>query len=420
MNLDLICVGRCMVDLYCDQVGSPLEHGQSLSMYVGGCPTNVAVGAARLGLRTAMLTRVGEDGTGRFVVETLRREGIDVSRVRTAPGCLTPVVVVGIEPPGRFPIDWYRERPSDLALDESDLDRDFLASARAVLVSGNSMSRPDSARVLHALVSLAPRVVYDLDYRPALWQGDPRPWLQSLLPQVALVVGTEEEYEAAGGFDLVRSQTPGTCVRKLGPAGAEIAPPGEEPFPVPGFPVPVLNTLGAGDAFLAGFLSGWLRDQPLEECARRGNANGALVVSRHGCAPAMPFREEVERFLADPRLDPELERLHARLSRGPLPEDLLVSDDVTALAAAEAAGRAVAWPLDPAREDPALALRSRPRTRAVFVRRPLVPVLLRLVQQACDAWGRHLVVECDGHPPALPDVHPDLWVRREGDSWVEC
>jgi 5-dehydro-2-deoxygluconokinase len=471
-----------MVDLYCDQIGSPLEEGQSLSMYVGGCPTNVAVGARRLGLRVAMLTRVGDDGTGRFIVRTLQREGIDTSRVRPDPAARTPVVVVAIQPPDHFPITWYRERAADLELTGEDFDEPFLASARALLVSGHSLSRPASARTLLHLVRLARQtgtlVLYDVDFRPVLWrrQGgealtdqEIRQALQAPLPCVDLLVGTEEEYLALTGcpraeeaFEEARRLFPGTAVLKRGPRGALAAPPGGPPVAVPAFPVPILNTLGAGDAFLAGFLSGWLGDRPLADCLRRGNACGALVVSRHGCAPAMPYASEVEHFLVHhggaPQDDPTLEALHAAGELPPAPDPLFIlaldhrdwfaaragPDRITAFKAlavrALAQARAdwrpnlgflldglygaqamalagSAWlgqPLEVSGScplkveapggDPALALRERPRERAVKVlvrceaRDPAwlwerQILVLSQVQAACRAYRRALVLE---------------------------
>lgn len=321
-----------MVDLYCDQVGSPLREAQSVSMYVGGCPTNVAVGAARLGLRVAMLTRVGDDRTGEFVRETFRREGIDVSHVVSDPNAHTPMVLAEILPPDRFALTWYRERPADLRIQEGDFDRAWLRQAKAVLISGNSYSTESAAAVTRTLVREARaagcRIVYDIDYRPALWyeeeaDGTRKPIeperLREILPEVDLLVGTEEEYAALGGYAAARQLAPrAITVLKLGPRGAQVARPGEGPVEVAGFPVKVLNTLGAGDAFMAGFLSGWLREYPLEDCVRRGNANGALVVTRHGCAPAMPYRDEVAHFMKH-GLDDTVERLHAAGALAPAP-----------------------------------------------------------------------------------------------------
>ncbi|MEW6278469.1 MAG: 5-dehydro-2-deoxygluconokinase, partial [Candidatus Eremiobacterota bacterium] len=322
--IDLICAGRAMVDLYCDQVGSPLTEAQSLSMYVGGCPANVAVGTARLGLQVAMLTRVGDDTTGRFLKRTLEREGVDASRVRPDPQARTPMVMAEIQPPDRFSLTWYRERAADLCLQPEDFDPEWLGTARALLVSGHSMSTEAAARVAQELVRQAReaglKVVYDIDFRPLLWKRpDVQEALCAPLPFADLVVGTEEEYAATG--DRVRELAPqATWVLKLGPRGARAAEPGQEPVEEAGFPVEVLNTLGAGDAFLSGFLFAWLDGLALEQCLRFGNANGALVVTRHGCAPAMPYRDELLHFMtrtvtgphrARPDRDPSLNRLHA-------------------------------------------------------------------------------------------------------------
>lgn len=347
---DLICVGRCMVDLYCDQIGSAIRDGQSLSMYVGGCPTNVAVGAARQGLRVAMLTRVGEDATGEFVVETLRREGIDTSHVRRDADARTPMVVAGIEPPSRFPLTWYRERTADLRVGVEDFDDSFVGSASAILISGMSLSTPPSARMVEALAAAAVRVgtriIYDVDFRPVLWVRDGAPVptdevarvLQSLLPHVDLLVGTEEEYRALMGVDdaaealeQAHQAIPGTAIMKLGAQGARIVPRSGDALAVNGFPVRVFNTLGAGDAFISGFLGGWLRGEPLEECGRRANSSGAIVVTRHGCSPAMPYERETRRFFAEtlpagrsPQDDEGLDRLHVIGARRPVASPLLV------------------------------------------------------------------------------------------------
>jgi 5-dehydro-2-deoxygluconokinase len=354
-RFDLISVGRCMVDLYCDQIGAPVSEGQSLSMYIGGCPTNVAVGTRRQGLRVAMLTRVGDDATGAFIINTFKREGVDTSHIRQDPQACTPMVVAGIEPPDRFPITWYRDRAGDLQLTTEDYDEAFIASARAILVSGNSLSRPKQAAIVENLVHMAERVgtrvIYDIDYRPMLWYtkdeyGHRRPLesaevsarLRSILQYVDLLVGTEEEYcalanhsDADFAFTSTAQKIDGTALMKLGPRGVRLANVNNVVRDYPGFVVRVFNTLGAGDAFLSGFLAGWLRDQPLEECARRANASGAIVVTRHGCSPAMPYDSEIRHFLdvtaargLSPQDDTALERLHVVGALRPPPKRLFV------------------------------------------------------------------------------------------------
>lgn len=354
-RFDLISIGRCMVDLYCDQIGTPLSHAQSVSMYTGGCPTNIAVGASRQGLRVAMLTRVGDDDTGRFVIETLRREGIDTSHMRVDPNARTPMVMAAMEPPHRYPLTWYRERAADLEVRIDDLDDAFLAEATAVLLSGNTLSRPHGAVAARHLVdrcrALGTRIVYDIDFRPTLWFTEsnnherlPVPpdeiarTLQSVLDGVDLLVGTEEEYAALMGrespseaFDEARHRIPGMAILKKGKDGAVVAAPNASPIAAEGFPVRVLNTLGAGDAFISGFLAGWLRDAPLDACLARANASGAMVVTRHGCSPAMPYDTEIAHFLAhtapagrSPQDDAILDRLHAAGARSPRRRPLCV------------------------------------------------------------------------------------------------
>ena len=350
--LDLICMGRAGVDLYGDQVGGRLEDMQTFSKYLGGSPANTAVGAARLGLQPAMLTRVGDEHNGRFVRETLAAEGVEVSHVGTDDaGRLTALAFLGIRDRETFPLLFYRDNCADMAIDETDFDRGFIASATGLLVSGTHLSQPRTEAACRSAMALArdcgTRVILDIDYRPVLWGlttpglGEQRyvassevsAHLQTVVPACDLVVGTEEEIHIAGGSDetlaalrRLRDLTFATLVVKRGPMGCVVfdgAIPDdlEAGLRGPGFPVEVFNVLGAGDAFMAGFLRGWLRGEPLARCCTWANACGALVVSRHGCAPAMAGWAELQHFVAHgsvtPRLrdDRELEHLHRTGSR---------------------------------------------------------------------------------------------------------
>lgn len=349
--LDLICLGRAAVDLYGEQVGGRLEDMRSFSKYLGGSPANTAVGAARLGLKPAMLTRVGDEHNGRFVRETLAAEGVDVSHVKTDPRRLTALVFLGIRDEDTFPLVFYRDNCADMALAPEDIDGAFIATATGLLVSGTHLSQPQTYAACQRAIALArehgTRVVLDIDYRPVLWGltapglGEQRfvpsdqvsAHLQTVVPHCDLVVGTEEEIHIAGGstdtvaaLRRLRELTPATLVVKRGPMGCVVFE-GAIPDALdgglqgPGFPVEVFNVLGAGDAFMAGFLRGWLRGEPLARCCAWANACGALVVSRHGCAPAMASWEELQHFLqhgsATRRLreDESLERLHRVTTR---------------------------------------------------------------------------------------------------------
>jgi len=344
--LHLICLGRAAVDLYGEQVGGRLEDMQTFSKYLGGSPANTAVGLARLGLKPAMLTRVGDEHNGRFVRETLAAEGVDVGHVKTDPKRLTALVFLGIRDSETFPLVFYRDNCADMAVSIEDFDRDFIASASGLLISGTHLSQPRTYEACRLAISMAKaagtRVILDIDYRPVLWgltnpgMGEQRfvpsdqvsAHLQTVIPECDLVVGTEEEIHIAGGstdtleaLKRLRELTQATLVVKRGPMGCVVfdgAIPAdiEQGHKGPGFPVEVFNVLGAGDAFMAGFLRGWLVGESLDNCCAWANACGAIVVSRHGCAPAMASWEELQHFLAHGsptsrlREDAQLEHLH--------------------------------------------------------------------------------------------------------------
>ena len=345
-TLDVICLGRAAVDLYGQQIGGRLEDMQSFAKYVGGSSANVAVGLARLGLASSMLTRVGDEHMGRFVREALERAGVDVSHVRTDPTRPTAFVILGIAGANSYPHVFFREHCADMGLESDDCDEAYIASSRALAVTGTHLSTPQTAAVVRKAIDAAranaTRVILDIDYRPVLWgigsAGDgasrfavsnaATTALQALLPECDLVVGTEEEIHIAGGavttieaLRRIRALTSACIVVKRGASGCTVFPGAiprsvDDGENVSGFSVEVLNVLGAGDAFLSGFLYGWLSGASWRECGRFGNACGALVVSRHGCAPALPSRPELENYLARsagirrPDLDAPLRDLH--------------------------------------------------------------------------------------------------------------
>ena len=350
--LDIICLGRSSVDLYGQQVGGRLEDMASFAKYVGGCPTNISIGTARLGLRSGLITRVGDEHMGRFIREQLEREGVDTSGVITDPERLTALVILGIRNRQQFPLIFYRENCADMALSPDDLDPELIENAKAVLVTGTHFSTPSTDAACRHAASLAHKagrlVVFDIDYRPNLWNlaghgaGESRfvadektsRHLQTILPLCDLIVGTEEEFHIAGGTTdtlaaIRRAQdlapVGAVLVCKRGAMGCTVfterADSWEAGILGPGTEVEVYNVLGAGDGFMSGFLYGWLRDQPLLDCARYANACGALAVSRHGCAPAYPSEIEL-RWLVEHgssefalRKDQKLSRIHEATTR---------------------------------------------------------------------------------------------------------
>ena len=355
-----MAIGRSSVDLYGQQVGGRLEDMGSFAKYVGGSPTNTAIGLARLGLNSAVITRVGADHMGRFIAEQLEREGVDTRAVRSDPDRLTALVILGIRNREQFPLIFYRENCADMALETADIDEELIASSAAILVNGTHLSTSSTYSASFKAIELAHKsggkIAFDIDYRPVLWGltrkdlGENRyvasaavtERLQSIVPLCDLVVGTEEEIRILGGSDVtvealkaIRKQTAAVLICKLGADGCVAFPDAipaavGEGILVGGFPVEVFNVLGAGDAFMAGFLAGWLREEPLESCCRMANACGAIVVSRHGCAPAMPTRAELDDFLVRKDLpfrireDDRLEHLHWATTRHEEFEELTV------------------------------------------------------------------------------------------------
>ncbi len=328
-SLDLITLGRCGVDLYAQQIGARLEDVSSFAKYMGGSSTNIAACAARQGLKTALITRVGDEHAGRFLREQLQREGVDTRAVITDPERPTAMVLLGIKDSDTFPLVFVRENCADMAIAESDLDADFIASAKCLLITGTHFSTPavhaTSVAALNMARERGVKTALDIDYRPVLWglasrgdgetrfvsSADVSSHLQGILPMFDLVIGTEEEIHIAGGSDNtlqalrnVRGHTQATIVLKRGPYGAtvfegDIPSSVDDGITVEGVSVEVLNVLGAGDAFAAGFMRGWLRDEGFEQALRYANASGALVVSRHGCTPAMPTVSELDYYLAN-------------------------------------------------------------------------------------------------------------------------
>lgn len=350
-GLELVTIGRSSVDLYGRQRGGRLEEVTSFAKYVGGSPTNTAVGAARLGLRAGLVTRVGADHMGRFLTEELAREGVDTRGVITDPDRLTALVILGIRDRDTFPLIFYRENCADMALQESDLDSAWIARAGAVLINGTHLSQPNvfaaSIAAARTMRENGGRVVFDVDYRPVLWgltgrdMGENRfvadravtARLQQVLPLCDLIVGTEEEIHILGGstdtiaaLRAIRTASDALIVCKRGALGcaafsAKIPDHLDNGIRGRHFTIEVFNVLGAGDAFMAGFLRGWLRGEPIATCCTFGNACGALVVSRHGCAPAMPTWEELEAYLSlaspprEPGKDAMLNHLHWATTR---------------------------------------------------------------------------------------------------------
>lgn len=358
--LDLICLGRVAVDLYGQQIGSRLEEMTTFAKYLGGSSGNVAYGTAVQGLRSSMLARVGDEHMGRFLREELQSVGVDTSHLITDKERLTALVILGIKDKETFPLIFYRDNCADMAITKDDFSEAYIASSRALAITGTHLSNPKTREAVLTALEYAGRNevkrALDIDYRPVLWgltslgDGETRyidsaevtKSLQEVLHHFDVIVGTEEEFHIAGGstdtltaLKNVRKVSKATLVCKRGALGCSVFE-GELPddldggLNVYGVRVEVLNVLGAGDAFMSGLLRGYLNNEGWEQACRYANACGALVVSRHGCSPAMPTKRELDDYLTRaesvprPDLDERLNHLHRVTTRKKSWENLCI------------------------------------------------------------------------------------------------
>jgi len=326
---DVLNMGRSSIDLYANDVGAPFVEINSFAAYIGGSPTNISVGTRRLGLDVALLTAVGEDPVGDFILHFLDNEGVVTKYIPRKPGRRTSAVILGIEPPDKFPLVYYRDNCADIALTIDDVLAAPVDDCRVFQFAGTNLSQEPSRSATRFAAEQArangAKVVLDIDFRPDQWH-DPRAFgqaVRSVLPLVDVIIGTEDEINAAmlqdtSQMQLTHSQVsdtqvggdtesaikalmemgPGTLVEKVGAQGARVHLDTGEVITALGFPVDVYNILGAGDAFASGFLYGYVKGWDWHKSARLGNACGAIVVTKHGCANFMPTMSEVDAFVA--------------------------------------------------------------------------------------------------------------------------
>jgi 5-dehydro-2-deoxygluconokinase len=292
--IEAVVLGRVGVDLYPEQLSTPLAQVETFRKFVGGFAGNVSTGLARLGVRTAIVSRVGTDGHGDYVRSWLAGQGVDVRFLATDPYWQTPPTFCEVWPPDTFPITFYRKPTApDWQLQVTDYDPDEVAAAPLLYATGTALAQsPSRETTLAALRAHRGTTIFDLDWRPALWD-DP-----TVFPALALeaveaadvVIGNEEEVDAAQVTDVP------VLVLKRGERGATVFEHGDE-TDVPGVPVDVVNGLGAGDAFAAAFGQALLRGEQVAGAVRRGTVAGAIVASRLGCSDAMPREDELEAAL---------------------------------------------------------------------------------------------------------------------------
>jgi 5-dehydro-2-deoxygluconokinase len=309
--LELLTIGRVSVDLYAEQLEVPLNDVRSFRKSIGGTATNVAVAAARLGHRAAVFTRVGADPMGGYVRWALEHTfGVDTRYVATHPTLRTPLAFATMEDPGEPTLDFYRApKAPDMTIESADLDRADVEQVPILWFPTSCLSDEPSRSTIHDVLDWRRRrthTVLDLDWRPQFWSSAAAASaeLDQVLDQVTIAIGNRAECEVAVGetdpdraADALLSRGLQAAVVKMGGEGVLVATADGKRERIAPFPVAVVCGLGAGDAFGGAFCHGLLSGWSLPECARAGNAAGAIVASRLMCADDMPYRSDIDAVL---------------------------------------------------------------------------------------------------------------------------
>lgn len=327
---DVLTIGRSSIDLYSQDIGAEFVDIRGFDAFVGGSPLNIATGCVRLGLRTALLTGVGDDKVGDFILNFLQQEKIETKFIPRISGARSSAVLLGIQPPDKFPLVYYRNNAADSQITIDHVKAAHVPDFRIVEISGTALNvEPSRSAVFYAVEQAYENsvpVLLDVDFRADQW-SDVRSFglmIRTLLPKIKIVIGTEEELRAAvlkdasqvsiqhqqisaptitgnlkDAIQTILSAGVEILIVKRGEKGATIYESNGTHKDVPGFPVEVLNVLGAGDAFASGFIYGYLQGWDLDKSCRMGNASGAQVVLQPGCANFMPYLDESLKFIKD-------------------------------------------------------------------------------------------------------------------------
>ncbi|MBN1413524.1 MAG: 5-dehydro-2-deoxygluconokinase [Bacteroidales bacterium] len=327
-EFDVITYGRSSIDLYSANIGAPFVDIKAFNAYVGGSPLNMAVGARRLGLKSALLTAVGEDQIGDFLLHFLENEGVETRFIARKPGSRTSAVVLGIEPPSNFPLVYYRDNCADSKVNIDDVIKANIASTRLFEISATALNVEPSRSAAFYAAEVAVQnqvpILIDLDFRTDQWH-DPRAYgvtARAFLKNSTIALGTEEEILATmlkdpdqikirnqqisapeirgdikGAIKAIMKLGIEALIVKRGEKGSSVFLKDGMIIDVPGFPIEVVNVLGAGDAFASGFIYGYLNGWDWYKSCRMGNACGAILVTKPGCSNFNPTLPEVMSFV---------------------------------------------------------------------------------------------------------------------------
>ncbi|OQP06156.1 5-dehydro-2-deoxygluconokinase [Geobacillus sp. 46C-IIa] len=314
-TLDFIAVGRLCIDLNANEIHRPMEETVTFTKYVGGSPANIAIGMARLGMKTGFIGRVADDQMGRFIVRYLKNNGIDTSHVITdKSGSVTGLAFTEIKSPTDCSILMYRDNVADLKLEPNDIHKDYIQQAKCLLISGTALAKSPSREAVFLALEYARRhgvvVFFDLDYRPYTWQSKEETAIYYNLAaeKCDVIIGTREEFDMMEQFAGHSRDDEKTAqkwfdynakivVIKHGKDGSIAYTKTGETFIGTIFPANIVKTFGAGDSYAAGFIYGLMNGWPIPKAMEYGAAAASIVISSHSCSDAMPTLDQIEQFI---------------------------------------------------------------------------------------------------------------------------
>lgn len=317
--IDLIGIGRLCIDLNADQFNRPMEETTSFTKYVGGSPANIAIGAARLGLKSGFIGKVSDDQMGRFIQQYLKENNLDVSGLSLDDtGAVTGLAFTEIKSPEECSILMYRDNVADLKLDTSNVSEEYIRQTKALLISGTALAASPSREAVFLALDYAKKhgvvIFFDLDYRAYTWNNEQETaiYYNLVAEKCDVIIGTREEFDMMEQFESFRQDDHQTAqkwfhyaaeivVIKHGEAGS-IAYTKEGKSERSGiFKTKVLKTFGAGDAYASSFIYGLMNGWELHRAMEFGSASASIVISKHSCSEAMPTVEEIQTFLKTSR-----------------------------------------------------------------------------------------------------------------------
>lgn len=318
-SLDLIAIGRLCIDLNANQINRPMEETRSFTKYVGGSPANIAIGSARLGLKTGFIGKVADDQMGRYIVQYLKENNIDVTNISIdKTDAVTGLAFTEIKSPEDCSILMYRDNVADLKLNIDDVSEDYIKQAKAILISGTALAASPSREAVFLALDFARNndvvVFFDLDYRPYTWKNDKETavYYNLAAEKCDVIIGTREEFNMMEQFQNLKNNDYETAqkwfdynaeivVIKHGDKGSISYMKSGESYRGGTFKTKVLKTFGAGDSYAAAFIYSLMHGRDIRTAMEYGSAAAAIVISKHSCSEAMPTLEELEEFIRTAR-----------------------------------------------------------------------------------------------------------------------